>query len=203
MKSIETFVLGMVQVNTYLLWNDNHVLMIDPGSKSARIQQELDEKGAILDGIVLTHAHFDHIAGVDAFAKKYHCSLYMNDLDVPLLTDPRLNFSIGTDVIVKTKPVILKPGRHTIGAFTFDYIDAPGHSEGCSMILWDQNLFCGDVLFKGSIGRTDLATSSNSKMMQSLKMIKQMDPSLVVYPGHGPSTTLLEEFETNPFLLSI
>ena len=203
MKSIETFVLGMVQVNTYLLWNDNHVLMIDPGSKSARIQQELDEKGAILDGIVLTHAHFDHIAGVDAFANKYHCSLYMNDLDVPLLTDPKLNFSIGSDVVVKTKPIILEPGQHTIGSFTFDYIDAPGHSEGCSMILWENNLFCGDVLFKGSIGRTDLATSSNTKMIQSLKMIKQMDPSLIVYPGHGPSTTLLEEFKTNPYLLSI
>ena len=203
MKSIETFVLGMVQVNTYLLWNDNHVLIIDPGSKSARIQQELDEKQAIVDGIVLTHAHFDHIAGVDAFAKKYHCNLYMNDLDIPLLTDPHLNFSIGNDVIVKTKPIVLNPGKHTIGNFTFDYIDAPGHSEGCSMILWDHNLFCGDVLFQGSIGRTDLATSSNTKMIQSLKKIKLMDPSLIVYPGHGPKTTLKDELQWNPYLQSV
>lgn len=200
MKKIETFVLGMVQVNTYLLWNDNHVLIIDPGSKSPRLQESIDSNNGIVDGIILTHAHFDHIAGVDALVKKYNCPLYMNDLDVPLLTDPKLNFSIGTDVIVKTKPHILSPGKHTIGKFDFEFIDAPGHSEGCSMILWDHNLFCGDVLFQGSIGRTDLATSSNTKMIQSLQKIRQMDPSLHVYPGHGPDTTLKNELLYNPYL---
>lgn len=200
MKKIETFVLGMVQVNTYLLWNDNHVLIIDPGSKSPRLQESIDSNNGIVDGILLTHAHFDHIAGVDALVKKYNCSLYMNDLDVPLLTDPHLNFSIGTEITVKTKPCILSPGNHTIGKFTFEFIDAPGHSEGSSMILWDKNLFSGDVLFQGSIGRTDLVTSSNSKMIQSLQKIRQMDPDLHVYPGHGPDTTLMNELLYNPYL---
>ena len=103
MKSIETFVLGMVQVNTYLLWNDDHVLVIDPGSKSLRLQEAIDKRNGIVDGIVLTHAHFDHIAGVDTLVNKYHCPLYMNDLDIPLLTDPQLNFSIGDPIIVHTK----------------------------------------------------------------------------------------------------
>lgn len=200
MKSIETFVLGMVQVNTYLLWEDDHVLIIDPGSKSPRLQEAIDKRNGIVDGIVLTHAHFDHIAGIDTLVEKYHCPLYMNDLDMPLLQDPELNFSIGDPIIVKTKAKVLAPGEHTIGHFTFQYIDAPGHSEGCSMILWDQNLFCGDVLFQGSIGRTDLATSSNTKMMQSLKRIKTMDPDLCVYPGHGPKTTLKDELQWNPYL---
>ena len=200
MKSIETFVLGMVQVNTYLLWNDDHVLVIDPGSKSLRLQEAIDKRNGIVDGIVLTHAHFDHIAGVDTLVNKYHCPLYMNDLDIPLLTDPQLNFSIGDPIIVHTKAQVLTPGEHTIGKFTFRYIDAPGHSEGCSMLLWDGHLFCGDVLFQGSIGRTDLATSSNTKMMQSLKYIKTMDPDLKVYPGHGPRTTLKDEFQWNPYL---
>ena len=86
MKSIETFVLGMVQVNTYLLWNDDHVLVIDPGSKSLRLQEAIDKRNGIVDGIVLTHAHFDHIAGVDTLVNKYHCPLYMNDLDIPLVS---------------------------------------------------------------------------------------------------------------------
>ena len=68
------------------------------------------------------------------------------------------------------------------------------------MILWDDNLFSGDVLFQGSIGRTDLATSSNTKMMQSLRKIREMDPNLKVYPGHGPATTLKDELLYNPYL---
>lgn len=200
MKQIETFVLGAVQVNTYLLWNDQHVLIIDPGSKSPRLQEAIDAKHGIVDGIILTHAHFDHIAGVDTLINKYHCKLYMNDLDIPLLTDPKLNFSFGEPIIVHTKPEILLPQEHTIGNFTFTFMDAPGHSEGCSMIQWDSYLFSGDVLFQGSIGRTDLATSSNSKMAQSLRKIKTMDPNLIVYPGHGPKTSLQEEFLYNPYL---
>lgn len=200
MKEIETFVLGAVQVNTYILWNDHHALIIDPGSRSMRLQEAIDERNGIVDGIVLTHAHFDHIAGVDTLVDRYHCHLYMNDLDMELLQDPRLNFSIGQEVIVRSKALTLLPGEHTIGAFTFTFIDVPGHSEGSSMVLWDQHLFSGDMLFQGSIGRTDLATSSNSKMAQSLRKVVAMDPGLIVYPGHGPKTTLKEELLYNPFL---
>ena len=200
MKEINRYVLGMVQVNTYVLWNDNHVLIIDPGSKSKKLQSVLDEAGAIVDGIFLTHAHFDHIGGVDAFAKKYHAPLYMNELDAPLLTDTRLNLSMYDPLIVETKPKFLMPGKQKIGTFDVTIYDAPGHSEGCSMLQWENNLFSGDVLFQGSIGRTDFYTSSNTKMMQSLRKIKEMDPDLIVYPGHGEATTIKNELQWNPFL---
>ena len=200
MKEIQRYVLGLVQVNTYVLWNDNHVLIIDPGSKSKKLQSVLDEAGAIVDGIFLTHAHFDHIGGVDAFAKKYHAPLYMNELDAPLLTDTRLNLSMYDPLIVETKPKFLMPGKQKIGTFDVTIYDAPGHSEGCSMLQWENNLFSGDVLFQGSIGRTDFYTSSNTKMMQSLRKIKEMDPDLIVYPGHGEATTIKNELQWNPFL---
>ena len=200
MKEIQRYVLGMVQVNTYVLWNDNHVLIIDPGSKSNKLQSVLDEAGAIVDGIFLTHAHFDHIGGVDAFAKKYNAPLYMNELDAPLLSDPRLNLSGYDPLVVLTKPNFLMPGKQKIGTFEVTIYDAPGHSEGCSMLEWGNNLFSGDVLFQGSIGRTDFYTSSNTKMMQSLKRIKEMNPDLVVYPGHGEATTIKNELQWNPFL---
>ena len=200
MKEIQRYVLGMVQVNTYVLWNDNHVLIIDPGSKSNKLQSVLDEAGAIVDGIFLTHAHFDHIGGVDAFAKKYNAPLYMNELDAPLLSDPRLNLSGYDPLVVLTKPNFLMPGKQKIGTFEVTIYDAPGHSEGCSMLEWENNLFSGDVLFQGSIGRTDFYTSSNTKMMQSLKRIKEMNPDLVVYPGHGEATTIKNELQWNPFL---
>ena len=200
MKEIQRYVLGMVQVNTYVLWNDNHVLIIDPGSKSNKLQSVLDEAGAIVDGIFLTHAHFDHIGGVEAFAKKYNAPLYMNELDAPLLSDPRLNLSGYDPLVVLTKPNFLMPGKQKIGTFEVTIYDAPGHSEGCSMLEWENNLFSGDVLFQGSIGRTDFYTSSNTKMMLSLKRIIEMNPVLVVYPGHGEATTIKNELQWNPFL---
>lgn len=200
MKRIERYVLGMVQVNTYVLWNGKHVLLIDPGSKSKKLQSVLDEAGAIVDGIFLTHAHFDHIGGVDAFAKKYNAPLYMNELDKDLLKDPRLNLSMYDPLIVETKPHFVMPGKQKIGTFEVTIIDAPGHSEGCSMLQWDDCLFTGDVLFQGSIGRTDFYTSSNTKMMQSLKKFRDMDPQLRIFPGHGEASTLQDELQWNPFL---
>lgn len=204
MKKIETYVLGNLQVNTYVLWNDNHVLLIDPGSKSKKLQSILDENNAIVDGIILTHGHCDHIAGVDAFASKYHAKVYIHEYDLPLLSDAHLNLSnyMGEGFVVKSKAEVLEEGMHTIGNFTFEFILASGHSEGSAMLIWEQYLICGDVLFQGSIGRTDFFTSSNTKMYQSLQLLKTLNPDLIVLPGHGPKTTLLQELTTNPYLIN-
>lgn len=201
MKKIEMITVGMYAANCYLLWNDQHVLIVDPGSKSPRIQEMIDMKQGIVDGIFLTHGHFDHIAGVDVLVKRYQCPVYINDLDKPLLRDPHLNFSKGIqDVIIKSEVITLTPGNHTIGQFDFTLIDAPGHSEGSCLMIWDEHMVCGDVLFAGSIGRTDLATGSNTKMFQTLQMIKGLNPDYIVYPGHGETTTLLRELQSNPYL---
>lgn len=200
MKKIDTYVLGMIQTNTYVLWNDNHVLLIDPASKSKKLQEALDQANAIVDGIVLTHGHFDHIAGVDTFAKKYGCNVYIHEYDAAMLTDPKLNLSFwDQELVVKTKPILIQD-EMKIGTFDVKFILGSGHSEGSVMMLWDDCLFCGDVIFKGSIGRVDFPTSSNTKMYQTLQMIKTMDPNLKVFPGHGEHTTLLEEFKHNPYL---
>lgn len=200
MNSVERLVLGMIGTNCYLLWEDQHVLIVDPASKSARIKEAIDAKQGIVDGIVLTHGHFDHIAGADAIAQQFQCPIYINELDGPLLTDPHLNLSESQHITVQHPVIYLDPGEQSIGAFHFDFIDAPGHSEGSSMILWHNHLICGDVLFQGSIGRTDFYTSSNTRMMQTLQMVKTMDPNLKVYPGHGETTTIHQELLTNPYL---
>lgn len=203
MTKIECLVLGPFAANCYLLWKDSHVLIVDPGSKNPKIRERIEEHSGIVDGIYLTHGHFDHIAGVDVLAAYYHCPVYINEPDLPLLRDPVLNVSSGgNEVVIKTKATGLQPGKNKIGAFCFDLIDAPGHSEGSCLMIWEENMICGDVLFQGSIGRTDLPGGSNTKMYQSLQIIKTLDPDLNVFPGHGDSTTLQEELQFNPFLHS-
>ncbi len=202
MMKIDSLVLGSFAANCYLLWKNQHVLIVDPGSKSPKVQKLIDAQRGFVDGIYLTHGHFDHIAGVDSLANYYNCSVYMNPLDIPLLANPYLNVSAGMEheVIVRSEIIALQPGINQIGEFAFELIDAPGHSEGSSIMLWEGNMICGDVLFQGSIGRTDLFTGSNTKMIQTLEKIKQMEPNLKVYPGHGPTTTLQEELLHNPYL---
>lgn len=204
MTKIDSLVLGPYAANCYLLWKDRHVLIVDPGTKSNKIHQLILMADGIVDGIYLTHGHFDHIAGVDAMVEQYHCPVYMNELDIPLLTNPDLNVSADSGwgkVIIQSKVNGLKPGENHIGAFTFTLVDAPGHSEGSSLMLWENHMICGDVLFKGSIGRTDLIGGSDMKMMQTLRMIRNLNPDYRIYPGHGEETTLWEELKTNPYLM--
>lgn len=204
MTKIDSLVLGPYATNCYLLWKDGHVLIVDPGSKSNRIHQLILMFNGKVDGIYLTHGHFDHIGGVDAMVDHYHCPVYMNELDLPLLTNPYLNVSADSGmghVVVHSDVNGLAPGENEIGVFSFTLIDAPGHSEGSSLMLWGNHMICGDVIFKGSIGRTDLVNGSNIKMTQTLQMIRTLDPDYQVYPGHGEQTTLWEELKTNPYLM--
>lgn len=204
MKKIETYILGMVEVNTYIIYQDDHAIIIDPGCASKKLIESIQTANAKVDAILLTHGHFDHIAGVDELISYYNCPLYINYLDEPLLKDPYLNFSMDQQVIVHTPALDLKQGALDIGAFHFEIVDAPGHSEGSSLIMWDKDMFCGDVIFQGSIGRCDLANSSYTKMQQTLKMIKQTIPyDITLYPGHGAKTTLQIELLTNPYMKDI
>ena len=206
MLKIEAFTLGlMIEANCYLVSEDGHALVIDPGSKGRSVHKRIEEMGLIVDAVLLTHGHFDHCAGADAFVETYHCPLYIHPLDAPMLKDPHLNFSADfAPLVVKSKPQMLKQGKQQIGHFEIEMIDAPGHSEGsCLLLMKDHVVFCGDVLFQGSVGRTDLIGGSNSQMVQTLRMIKGMDPELIFYPGHGPRTTLKEELNSNYYLLTV
>lgn len=190
----------MYQANCYVVSKSNKAIVIDPGSRGTSVMNYIRENNLEVEGILLTHGHWDHIGGVDAFVKAYHVPVYIDSCDEGMLKDTNLNCAPYKDVMIQANVNHYKIGFNEVGSFKFEAIYAPGHSEGSTMLLFDELLFSGDVLFYMSIGRCDLPTGSNSKMQNTLNKIKRMDPSLKVYPGHGEMTTLQFELMHNPYL---
>lgn len=198
MEKISQVVVGMYQTNCYIIQSNGHVCIIDPGKKADRIALAIDE-GDVVDAIVLTHGHFDHIGAVDDLVKQYHCPVYINRDDEILLKDTTLNTANGFTATVASAVTYLQEGAMKIGNFEFECYFAPGHTEGSTLIQYKNHLFTGDVLFLEGIGRTDLYGGNMAKMRQSLRMIASMNPEIIVYPGHGDLTTIEHELQMNPY----
>ncbi len=198
---IQTIVVGVYNVNCYILWKtEKNALVIDPGANPEKIINEIEKRSGVVDTIFLTHGHFDHIGAVDALVEKYQCPVYMHPDDYEMLNDVVKNESHYLKVTSKAKPIFVPEGKQIISDLEVEIIDTPGHSPGSCMLLYKKYLFAGDMIFKGSVGRTDLLLSSPSQMKQSIEKVKKLDPSYLVFPGHGKATLLKEEFETNMFL---
>lgn len=194
--------LGPVQANCYLVMENHHALIIDPADILPNLDEILTQNDCTLDAIVLTHAHFDHISGVDKIVNKFGCDVYLNPNEFDFLLDPDLNSSSAfyMDVTCNANAKPLIEGKNEIAGFEVEAIYCPGHSIGSTVLKIEDCLFTGDVLFQGSIGRMDLATGSVTSMKQSLKKLVQLDKDYKVYPGHGPTTSLSQEKKWNESL---
>ena len=200
---IKTFVLGVMQTNCYIVSNDeNHCMIIDPGAQGKKVAKYLEENELVLDAILLTHGHFDHIGAVDYLYDKYHCPIYIHHEDIEMLTNSRLNLSYLEKPFSLIAPVTPASEHMEIAGFKICWFHLPGHCPGASMIyLEDENvIFSGDVLFNGSIGRFDFPNSSKYDTLTSIEKIKTFNFDATLYPGHGPSSTLKSELLSNPYL---
>ena len=200
---IKTFVLGVMQTNCYIVSNDeNHCMIIDPGAQGKKVAKYLEENELVLDAILLTHGHFDHIGAVDYLYDKYHCPIYIHHEDIEMLTNSRLNLSYLEKPFSLSAPVTPASEHMEISGFKICWFHLPGHCPGASMIyLEDKNvIFSGDVLFNGSIGRFDFPNSSKYDTLTSIEKIKTFNFDATLYPGHGPSSTLKSELLSNPYL---
>lgn len=201
--------LGSLRTNCYLYIKEEKCLVIDPGADSARLIRYLKEKQLTPIAILLTHGHFDHIGAVDDLREKYGIPCYIHQGDSRCLTDSRFNLGdewLPEPLVLRKADVLLdKDSTITIGEFKLEFFHTPGHSEGssCFYDVETRILFAGDTLFRRSIGRTDLITSDEASIYESIfeKIFKLPDDTLVL-PGHGAETILIDEKTTNPYLLS-
>lgn len=183
---LKTIVVGKLETNCYLLRDDNHVLLIDPGADSEKILQYFNPDD-ILEAILLTHGHYDHTGAISDIVVKYPTEVYMNYGDINLFKEN-----------VAVAPI--EAGDYEFGPFKLTVYETPGHSSGSVLYQCENYLFSGDTLFCEDIGRTDLNGGSTQQMNQSLALIKTFDPRLIVLPGHEERSTLDHELKHNAYL---
>ncbi|MBP3766052.1 MAG: MBL fold metallo-hydrolase [Bacilli bacterium] len=171
---IKNIKVGYLQTNCYILIKDNKCIVIDPGDEVYKIESVIGNNKLV--GIIVTHYHEDHIGALEELKESHNVPVY-----------DRGN---------------LEEGMNSIDNFNFEVLYTPGHRNDSITIIFREyhSMFTGDFLFKGSIGRTDLETGNDIEMQESINKIKEYSSNYRVYPGHGDTTTLLDEFNNNIFL---
>jgi glyoxylase-like metal-dependent hydrolase (beta-lactamase superfamily II) len=197
-----------LQENAYVLGNSGSgkALVVDPGDEAERIHDEVGRRGWSIEWVVLTHGHADHIGGAGPLIRLSGAGLAAAAGDAPMLKDPMLCGAawLGYPFEALDPGVLLRDGEawNAVGR-TWQVLETPGHTPGhiCLYSELDGLLVCGDVLFSGSVGRTDLPGGSWEALARSLReKVFVLPDSTRVLPGHGPETTLGEERETNPYV---
>ncbi len=199
--NLDILPIGLYAENVYVLHNDGHVLIIDPGASEKAIRSRI-QKDEVVDGILLTHGHEDHTIAVDDLVDVYHCNVYMHDSDLQLV-DPNLSRTMTGYVTPVYSKISSVQKEMKIGPFKIRTFHTPGHTKGSCCFQIRNLLFTGDTLFAGSCGRTDLYSGDQAEMDQSLAFLKTFPQDLVVYPGHGSPTTIKQEIQTNMFMQNL
>src|ERR687887_835448 len=208
---VRMFTVGMVQENCFLFRRDgsDRALIVDPGDEAEKLLHVIEALGVTLDAILLTHTHFDHIGAVAPVAKATGAPVYCPKLEVPVLADimsyvPWPGF--GPYESYEADETLAGGERLSLAGLEIEVLFTPGHSPGhlTYAIPGEAALFCGDVLFKGSVGRTDLPGGEWGTLLESIRgLVDGYPEETTLYPGHMGITTLGAERATNPFLAEL
>jgi hydroxyacylglutathione hydrolase len=199
--------LGPIGTNCYLVRSPGttDAVVVDPGADAAEIRLELARRGAQCVAILVTHGHWDHLGGVADLAEGTGSPVHMADDEAVLLE--QVNDYVPPGVRLRAySPEVRLAGDETLelAGIEFETLRVPGHSPAHLAFAADGALFSGDVLFAGSVGRADLPGADWDLLLQSIRaLVERLPAQTVVYPGHGPPTTLGDELATNPFLADL
>jgi hydroxyacylglutathione hydrolase len=207
MPIVACITVGMFKENCYLYAcpQTREAVIIDPGDEAQRILETIQELKLIPKYIINTHGHIDHICAIDEVSSVYPVPLAIHPADVPMYSDGRNAQIYGrTPPPVKRSPDLLLQEKDTIsfGTLTLEVLHTPGHSLGSICLVGQPYcVFSGDTLFYRSIGRTDLPGGNYEQIEQSIRnKLYTLEDDLVVFPGHGQPTTIIEEKNENPFV---
>jgi glyoxylase-like metal-dependent hydrolase (beta-lactamase superfamily II) len=207
---VKTLIVGTLATNCYIVHaaGKREAIVIDPGSEAKRIYKYLVENKLKARYIVATHGHYDHIGSISILAESTQGRICIHELDFPLLSNPNENLAFWLGDLehkIPSKVTKLKDGDSLqIEEIKLIIRHTPGHTRGSLTLCGDQVLFTGDLIFRESVGRTDLPGGSFEKLIASLKeLISNHSEETIIYPGHGPATTIGYEKTHNPYLLGI
>ena len=206
--AVERYELGPIATNCYVVRTSDEAseaVVIDPGGDAAELGRELERLGVTCAGILITHGHWDHLGGVADLAEATGAPVYMAAEERIALE--RINDFAPAELPLRPyTPDVLLEGDETLdlAGITFQTLRVPGHSPAHLAYYADGCLFSGDVLFAGSVGRTDLPFGDWDTLVASIRLLAdRFPPETVVYSGHGPETTLGDELARNPFLAEL
>ncbi len=196
----------MLASNCYIIAAENNrAVVIDPAS-SEEVLLEIDRNDFTLGGIIITHGHYDHFAGAAELKARTGAPVFAPDLDAEMLQSADKSwarFMAGVDFEPVTADRLFSDGeKFAVCGITFRVMAAPGHTAGSCLLLCEElnAIFTGDVIFRGSIGRTDGFSGSERQMSESLAKIRGIDGDYALLCGHGDTSTLAEEKRFNPYL---